>query len=687
MYLSYDDFERLFIRGKREVPLGEGSYGKVLAYGDSAVKIINVTNRDNSIDVYSFFREINYYMIINHPNIAKLKGWTYQVKSNVITMKFAISLGISVQIAFETGLVSLEQIMTDMISAISFLHKNYISNMDVKFQNMIFYRDTPDSPGRVKMIDFGLATDAVVFGNDRSYVKGDAYTPTFRHPEYYSANWNPIEVEYYALAKSLYDLTVTDKYSMEWFLSFRVGIPVVDQFIEQAVKTYDLLKPSSDFIELAFGPVNTGVVKYRYPSSIARPFCNVTDTEAIKYMIENAISYDMSLRQFFLALQLYHRVISTEFTENKKIIAQACLYISSMDEIHKFKFSNWKILTVVSLEILKYLNGVVFTPTYWDTATNTEELKILMDNALQCIYDFKTFPTSKDGSQNKDIRMKFFIENYYTFERINDILGENRREIWVQVPLFLRYPLSILALKTPKLGVEANSRVVNSLLRKTKYGEEIYPIFRHRREIREYYKTPGDLLRFLFEIKTQGGLELAPFFFNFNIVNFVKLWNTDAYSTFILRSDLMRISCSEIERSMADVCDFTNYFPLPSLQSRFITRGKIPIIDWPQLDSSYPSIFTIEDATFISVDHMYYSYMYGGDERIVFAQTAGEIEDAVSEMKSVDPNWPEERDIVMQNAVFAKFEQNPHLMELLLKTRGYELDYGMWNPYLDQVRN
>lgn len=96
---------------------------------------------------------------------------------------------------------------------------------------------------------------------------------------------------------------------------------------------------------------------------------------------------------------------------------------------------------------------------------------------------------------------------------------------------------------------------------------------------------------------------------------------------------------------------------------------------YKELDNRYPAAFTLEGKTWPTVEHYYQASKFPTlpefQEKIrqlptaIAAAKLGKTKDPE---KLIRADWKEKREELMRNAIFAKFNQNPKLKELLIKT-------------------
>lgn len=133
--------------------------------------------------------------------------------------------------AYENGLISLEEIMADLLSVVQYLHSENCAHMGINLEN-VYYSDrallSPVEYRQVKVFD------------DRKYVTGPVFG--YCHPQYQADSWNPVEVELYAVARLLYELTLPYelRHDSQWFFSFKTGLNPIDILIQTVCQLFPL---------------------------------------------------------------------------------------------------------------------------------------------------------------------------------------------------------------------------------------------------------------------------------------------------------------------------------------------------------------------------------------------------------------------------------------------------------------
>nr|3HX4_A Chain A, Calmodulin-domain protein kinase 1 [Toxoplasma gondii] len=151
-------------RYKGQRVLGKGSFGEVILCKDKitgqecAVKVISKRQVKQKTDKESLLREVQLLKQLDHPNIMKLyeffedKGYFYLV-GEVYTGGELFDEIISRKRFSE---VDAARIIRQVLSGITYMHKNKIVHRDLKPENLLLESKSKDA--NIRIIDFGLST-------------------------------------------------------------------------------------------------------------------------------------------------------------------------------------------------------------------------------------------------------------------------------------------------------------------------------------------------------------------------------------------------------------------------------------------------------------------------------------------------------------------------------------------------
>jgi calcium-dependent protein kinase len=154
--------------------LGKGAYSEVFLVKQKISglqRCVKVTHKRNFVspDDESIFEEVRILSKLDHPNIMKVYEY-YQDTNYVYVVSEYLSGGelfyrIVASKGFSEGTAA--RYMQQILSAVSYLHKNGIIHRDLKPENIVFESTDPNS--NLKIIDFGTSRKVKV--NEKLNVK------------------------------------------------------------------------------------------------------------------------------------------------------------------------------------------------------------------------------------------------------------------------------------------------------------------------------------------------------------------------------------------------------------------------------------------------------------------------------------------------------------------------------------
>lgn len=307
VYLDPQEFKKRYPYSGNTI--GFSSDGYVYSGRDYAVK-------KYKSDIRQLIKEINYYNILSHPCILKPLAWTLK--------EMALPLGIPIKDAYKQKLISIEEIVSDTLSAIAYMASLGIAHCDLMASNIIFHE------GKAKIIDLGFARKAYlregiyyissILGGGRGY-------NLFEDPDFYSREWNTISSEMYPLAKTYFDITSSEDRHKYTSYNFRTGIAHVDWFLEIAQRS-DSDRPSI-FEVLKTAPqeliVRTHIGKV-YEKVEYKDIEHVLDMEWIS-KIQTKFKFKIRDEVISFAIKLINRCFDK--VKNIDLLICMCIHISA----------------------------------------------------------------------------------------------------------------------------------------------------------------------------------------------------------------------------------------------------------------------------------------------------------------------------------------------------------------------
>ena len=397
-YIPPELFLKRFPQGE---VLGQGNDGEVFRSGDYAVKKATKIQVPNASVNTEIIREMNFYASMFHPCIVRPVAWAYIDPFTYVVMP----VGVNIIHAYKEGLITIEQIVSDTLSAIAYMNSLGIAHCDIKPSNMIFH------DGHAKIIDMGFARHATIFQGNTYKIKGVSYSEMFRDPEYVQRVWNPINVELYALAKAYYEILGGDCTSISNMYSFSATDTTMDWFFSKA-KMMNNERPSTyELLDIA--PKHLIVRKHvgeelDTPEVPFNDYCKDCPTCAwdirpemlavvCNWLVGVCEMFNYTARTLFAGLHLIQRTVHV-VKDNKtrlQLLGAVCMYLAAtIFEENVYSVSNWcndayneMDFNDMMIEIIISSNCIISGPTPWDYAKYAEDLPAMMNDIIKCDYD------------------------------------------------------------------------------------------------------------------------------------------------------------------------------------------------------------------------------------------------------------------------------------------------------------
>ncbi|HUK90610.1 MAG TPA: protein kinase, partial [Blastocatellia bacterium] len=168
--------------------VGGGGFGSVFRAEDLnspgrivAIKELHKKHSRSAVIKQRFFQEALAMARLDHPNLPRIYTFGEDNGSYYLVMEFVYGRPLSEEIQ-HTGPIPEQravQIITQVLEAVSYAHKNGVIHRDLKPDNIILTNDN-GSPG-VKVLDFGIAK---MVGGENLTMSGEGFgTPTYMSPE------------------------------------------------------------------------------------------------------------------------------------------------------------------------------------------------------------------------------------------------------------------------------------------------------------------------------------------------------------------------------------------------------------------------------------------------------------------------------------------------------------------------
>ncbi|MEW6126817.1 MAG: serine/threonine-protein kinase [Acidobacteriota bacterium] len=192
--------------------LGGGGFGSVFKAEDTstpgrivAVKELHRKHTRSTVIKQRFFQEAIAMAKLDHPNLPRLFTFGEDHGSYYLVMEFLSGKLLTDEIQAQ-GQLPLNQaitIISQVLEALSYAHKNGIIHRDLKPDNIMLIGDS-GSP-HVKVLDFGIAR---MVGGENLTMAGEGFgTPVYMSPERISGSLNPdARADIYSLGIILYEM-------------------------------------------------------------------------------------------------------------------------------------------------------------------------------------------------------------------------------------------------------------------------------------------------------------------------------------------------------------------------------------------------------------------------------------------------------------------------------------------------
>jgi serine/threonine protein kinase len=402
-YLSHLAFFSAFnIHGDS---FAEGSYGKIYNTIDKKY-VVKMFKYNPSLG--SLIIELNSYAINIHPCILYPLAWTVKESIGYLVME----KGEDILEAYREKRITLEQIISDTLSAIAHMNSQGYSHSDIKPNNMIYH------DGKCKIIDMGLCKKAILNKDGDYYINRTGYAINYRDPEYFPGQYNNIKVEIYALASS-YKHILEGKIPHYGSLNtYTSGIVHIDWLLEQAKLPLSQRLSITNLLKKA----PKELIVRRYETSLFQDvnFTSIYDENlavAMRWISIKSCIFNINSRALFLGLHLMRQVYCYLNTDIifLKLLACATLHLAlvittgTIISTHQWKnickesYENYNSLFESTIiQILSILGGVIGTLTYWDYACGAEDLPLLLHDIINKDYNPNKIRLL-EGDLNKNI--------------------------------------------------------------------------------------------------------------------------------------------------------------------------------------------------------------------------------------------------------------------------------------------
>lgn len=280
---------------KERYPLGEeishGGQAHVYESKNYAIK------KFKAINPFELMGELNFYSLCNHPCIMKPQSYTFDKIGYI-----AMPLGINIIGAYKHRLISIEEIISDALSAINYMASIGIVHNDIKVSNLVYYK------GKATFIDMGLS---------RKIKKQER----FPSPE------GTLPNELWILKRAYLKIFCMDNILKDYKTEIE-HIDWLSDKIEHEIPLNEILTAAPKELILR---THKGISKKQIS-------CNKPPTQEI---IELQICFDLRDQIVIEMTDLFHRCIDKCPTGDRKLLAYVCMkmisYLFNLSGLISFK--------------------------------------------------------------------------------------------------------------------------------------------------------------------------------------------------------------------------------------------------------------------------------------------------------------------------------------------------------------
>jgi len=382
-YLAIEDFTKKFLVGKRNF-IAKFEYKNIFLCGNHFIK--QYALKDNSLgegcNELIFHRQLQKYF--SEWFIIPL-AWSFDDDSLYIVWEKVQTIN---EFCKQNGHIDINQVYEDLKQGIARMRGLNIAHNDIKPEN-IMYHD-----GKFKFIDFGLAT--VTY---KGYIPpATAFSGFFRDPRYCSTFYNSIDVELFALSRTLEDIMYASDKTNRSCLSSKI-------YFEPKVKD-EQMKPLLISMARDYKPD----IQPIYPSE-RKPFPideQVTNTKLYKLCEKYVQIFKYHKNMKNAALEIIKRYLTK--TQGRKtmtpsVLCNVAMFLSvylNIDSRIRDDFTSYKCI----FEVLKVLDC--------DCYSTFEELGCNLDiHTYQ--YTSKTLEDLKAVYEIKELDKQNFYPGIYVY--------------------------------------------------------------------------------------------------------------------------------------------------------------------------------------------------------------------------------------------------------------------------------
>lgn len=298
----------------------------------------------------AFLSELRYFHVLNHPNLEKCELFTAQ--KNCVTPFYS-----SVIEAYQTGKISLNKIITDLMSGMKYFHSCGLCYLNYSLDNIRY----DEASQNVVFCNFSQIRECVKDTDDKLFIPASVSSPIVYHssysdPELNEQEYTPWEVELYALGMFLYFLVRGTEYTESEYtsfkrsknrdfyldqISFNPALESYQEFIRSCLQPLKFRKGLDYLTSLSIcGELTLGTSMVYHSSKINSNEYGLA-LSLMRNFIMEAIELKWSLVFIMKTLHLFrNRLLNIDLTEYLSV----CKYLSRDVTIGTFEVPDFEIL-------------------------------------------------------------------------------------------------------------------------------------------------------------------------------------------------------------------------------------------------------------------------------------------------------------------------------------------------------
>ena len=429
MIINYIPFSKLnVLYPMEEKYFSKGSFGKI--YKSNNKFAIKVFDPDPMLVQLSL--ELNIHASLCHPCILRPLAWSVHNCTGYLVME----LGENIIQAYKENKIRYTQIITNTLSAISYMNSIGFAHSDIKPDNMIYLR------GKCMIIDMGLSQKGVLNEDGDYYITGDLYTSNYRDPEYYKKQNNSIKCEAYSLASSYKEIVESKPAVYGDIYSYNSHLTLLNDFVSLVKKPVTERLSINRMMESLKLDKRQGTMFYEDRITNNSSNWNLL-REALDWIVKRCYKENTKVETMFLCLHItrycFNKMIKSNVYKSyfplKTFTSAVLTLVFNIKREKKIAISYWfnkqnAINNILEFEehfndmivkIIIAIDGVVDRITTWNYAKGESDLRSMLTDFYDPHYQIG-FIRKVDGITNKSVHVRNIVfateydnysKNYY----------------------------------------------------------------------------------------------------------------------------------------------------------------------------------------------------------------------------------------------------------------------------------